>query len=116
MFFRDLHISRRQPRWQRVGYALALGSITTILFSIALSQLLLGLAIGVLLVSGIGLRFPPVKAPLALFVALTVISLLLSGDPVHGLPQIRKFYVFATLPVVFSAFQRLETLRTPVFL
>lgn len=116
MFFRALHIPLRQPRWQRVGYALALGSITSILFSIALSQLLVGLAIVVLLVSGIGLRFPPVKAPLALFVALTVISLLLSGDPVHGLPQIRKFYVFATLPVVFSAFQRLETLGTPVFL
>jgi O-antigen ligase len=95
---------------------LALGSITTILFSIAISQFLLGLAIVALLLSGTKFRFPPIKAPLALFFGLTVISLLVSGDPVHGLPQIRKFYVFATLPVVFSALQQLESLETTVFL
>src|SRR3954469_11620419 len=116
MFLRDSHTPLCRPGWQRAANALALGSITTILFSIALSQLLLGLAILALLVSGMKFRLPPVKAPLALFLALTVISLLLSGDPAHGLPQIRKFYVFATLPVVFSAFQSLESLGTTVFI
>ncbi|MFL6416036.1 MAG: O-antigen ligase family protein [Bryobacteraceae bacterium] len=101
---------------ERVAYLLALGSITTILFSIALSQFFLGLAIVLLLASGTKLRFPPVKAPLGLFLGLTVVSLLLSGDPVHGLPQIRKFYVFATLPVVFTTFRGIEKLRTAVIM
>src|SRR4051812_9525769 len=116
MFIRDSHPPLSRPKWKRAAYVLALGSITTILFSIALSQMLLGLAIVALLVSGTELRFPPVRTPLALFVLLTVVSLLLSGDPVHGLPQIRKFYVFATLPVVFSAFQTIETLETTVII
>jgi len=51
-----------------------------------------------------------------LFLALTVVSLLVSDDPIHGLPQIRKFYVFATLPIVFSVFQELTTLRIAVVL
>src|SRR3954469_3228152 len=114
MFFRASNLPLPRPGWQRVAYGLALGSITSILFSIALSQLLLGLAIVVLLASGMRLRLPPVKAPLAIFFGLTIISLLLSGDPVHGLPQIRKFYVFATLPVVFSLFRSLETLGITV--
>jgi putative inorganic carbon (HCO3(-)) transporter len=114
MLFRASNAPLPRPGWQRVACGLALGSITSILFSIALSQLLLGLAIVVLLASGVRLRLPPVKAPLAIFFGLTIISLLLSGDPVHGLPQIRKFYVFATLPVIFSLFRSLETLGITV--
>ncbi len=106
--------SFRRLDWHRIAYAFAFGSITTILFSIALSQSLLGLAMATLLISGQKLKLPPVKLPLALFAALTVLSLLLSGDPVHGLPQIRKFYVFLTLPVVFSTFRSTENVRAAV--
>jgi putative inorganic carbon (HCO3(-)) transporter len=104
----------RRSNWETVAYGLAFGSVTTILFSIALSQLLLGLAFATLVLSGRDLKFPPVKTPLLLFGALTVISLLLSGDPVHGLPQIRKFYVFLTLPVVYSAFRSMQDVRLTV--
>src|SRR5690242_11138853 len=111
------HASHRmliRPTWQRVAYFSAVGSITSILFSIALSQFLLGLAILAVFASGAKLRFPPVKTPLVLFCALTVLSLLLSPDPMHGLPQIRKFYVFATLPIVFTVFQNLKNARIAV--
>jgi putative inorganic carbon (hco3(-)) transporter len=97
---------------KRAPYLLALGAISSILFSIALSQVLLGLAILSLLLSGTKPRFPPVKAPLGLFLALTVVSVLLSPDPVHGLPQIKKLYVFTTLPVVFTTFRRIEQVKT----
>ncbi len=70
MSIRDSHAPLCYQNWQRVGYVMAVGSITTILFSIAISQLLLGLAIAILLLSGVEFRFPPVKAPLALFFAL----------------------------------------------
>ncbi len=116
MFIRDLYTAPLRPTWWQVAYISALGSITSILFSIALSQLLLGIAIVAVFASGMKLRFPPVKAPLFLFLALTVVSLLFSGDPIHGLPQIRKFYVFATLPIVFSVFESLATLRMTVII
>ncbi len=115
MFTCDWYALLRRLDSVRLAYFFAFGSITTILFSIAISQLLLGLAIVTLLASGTGLRWPSVKTPLALFFALTVTSLLLSGDPAHGLPQIRKFYVFATLPVVFSAYRSLGSMKVTVF-
>ncbi len=41
----------------------------------------------------------------------TLISLVLSGDPVSGRPQLRKFYVFFMLLVVYSAFRELIHVR-----
>ena len=49
----------RAARW------LAFGSAVAILFSIAISQILLALALAALLVSGEKLRLPPIKLPLA---------------------------------------------------
>lgn len=82
-------------------------SAATILFSIAASQILLGLALAVLLMSGAPLRLPPVWKPIALFIAGTLVSLAFSQNPGGGLPQIRKLFVFAILLVVAS------TLRDP---
>ena len=95
----------RAARW------LAFGSAVAILFSIAISQILLALALAALLVSGEKLRLPPIKLPLALFLLGTVLSLAFSGNPAAGLPQIRKFYVFLELLVVFSTLRDLAILR-----
>ena len=78
----------RGARW------LAFGSAAAILLGIAPSQILLALSFAALLACGEKLRLPRIRLPLALFMLGTVISLLLSDDPVAGLPQIRKFYVF----------------------
>jgi O-antigen ligase len=83
----------------------------SILFSIAVSQILLGLAVIALLLSGVRLRFPPVLLPLGLFFAGTVVSLLLSPDPGGGRPQIRKFFVFSILLVTYSAIRTLRAVR-----
>lgn len=95
----------------RAAFWLAGGSTVAILFSIPASQILLGLALAALLLSDAKLRLPPIRLPLALFMAGTVISLLLSGDPAAGLPQIRKFFVFVTLLVVYSTFRELADVR-----
>lgn len=87
---------------------LMLASAATSLFSIATCQILLALALAALLLSGARLRLPPIWLPVALFVAATLISLGLSDDPGDGLSQIRKFYVWLVLLVVFSSFR--ETL------
>jgi putative inorganic carbon (hco3(-)) transporter len=90
---------------------LTFGSAVTILFSIAISQTLLALALASLLLSGEKLRLPPVKLPLGLFLLGTVISLAFSGEPAAGLPQIRKFYVFLELLVVFSTMRDVAWIR-----
>ena len=79
----------RAARW------LTFGSATSILFSIAVSQILLGLAVAALLLSGDKLRIPRIKWPLALFMLGTLVSLAFSGDPVaHGLPRVPRKVVF----------------------
>ena len=91
-----------EPFLSRAARWLTFASAATILFSIAASQFLLALALASLLLSGEKLRLPRIKWPLALFMLGTVVSLAFSGEPAAGLPQIRKFYVFAELLVVYS--------------
>jgi O-antigen ligase len=98
----------RAARW------LTFGSAVAILFSIAISQILLALAVAALLISGEKLRLPPIKLPLALFLLGTVISLAFSGNPAAGLPQIRKFYVFLEILVVYSTLRAIAVLRALV--
>jgi putative inorganic carbon (hco3(-)) transporter len=95
----------RSARW------LTFGSAVTILLSIAISQILLALALVALLVSGEKLRLPPIRLPLGLFLLGTVLSLAFSGEPAAGLPQIRKFYVFLELLVVFSTLRDIVWIR-----
>ena len=87
------------------------GSAVAILFSIAVSQILLALAVAALLISGEKLRLPPIKLPLALFMIGTLISWALSGEMQAGLPQIRKFFVFLELLVVYSTLRDLVVIR-----
>jgi putative inorganic carbon (HCO3(-)) transporter len=96
---------------QRAAQWLAFGSAVSILFSIAASQILLALALVALLLSGAPLRLPRIRLPLALFMLGTVVAWLASGSIAAGLPQIRKFYVFAELLVVFSAIRDMELIR-----
>src|SRR5215510_11548174 len=87
----------RATRW------LAFGSAVSILFSIAASQILLGLALAALMLSGQKLRMPPIWLPLALFIVGTFVALAFSANPAAGIPQIRKLILFTQLTVVFSA-------------
>lgn len=100
-----------EPFFIRAARWLAFGSAVSVLFSIAVCQILLALALAALLFSGTKLRLPRIWLPLALFMAGTVISLAFSGDPAGGLPQIRKFYVFLQVLVVFSTFRDLAIVR-----
>ncbi|MBI3693823.1 MAG: O-antigen ligase family protein, partial [Acidobacteria bacterium] len=86
-------------------------SAASIVVSIAVSQIFLGLALIALIASDAPLRFPPLEAPLAAFLGWTVVSLLASGHPAAGLPQIRKFLVFTVLLVVFSTLRETRHAR-----
>jgi O-antigen ligase len=95
----------RSARW------LAFASAAGILLGIAFSQIFLALAFAGLLASGEKLRLPRIWLPLAFFMLGTVISLAFSGEPAAGLPQIRKFYVYLELLVVFSLLRDLRIVR-----
>jgi O-antigen ligase len=95
----------------RAAFLLSLGAAVSVLFSIAVSQILLGAALLTLVVARQPLRFPPVKLPLALFIAGTVVSLLLSSDPAAGLPQLKKFFVYVVLAVVFTTLRSVEDVK-----
>ena len=101
-------------RAESIMYWLAFGAAASILLSIAVSQVLLGIGILALLVSQKRLRFPSILLPLALFFAATVIADLLSGDPLKGMPQIRKFFVFGIVVVIYNTFQSISQIRTLV--
>jgi len=91
---------------------LASGAAIAGFASIALSHLLLGAAVAWLLVARRELlRLPPVWLPAAVFLAWTLVSLFASEDPQAGLPQVRKFYVWLVLVVVFSALRNAEQVR-----
>jgi len=100
-----------KPYLDRAAFYLTCGSLVSILFSIAVSQILLGLALAALLLSSERLRLPPIKLPLVLFMAGTVLSLLFSGHMSEGTPQIRKFLVFAILLLVYSTFRTVSEIR-----
>lgn len=81
------------------------------MFSIAASHTLLALALVALLLSGEKLRLPRFWPALCAWFVLTLVSLALSPDPAHGLPQVRKFYVYLTLLVCFSLLRELTLVR-----
>ncbi|MGA2881164.1 MAG: O-antigen ligase family protein [Bryobacteraceae bacterium] len=100
----------------RSAFYLTCGALLSILFSIAVSQILLAVALAALLLSSTKIRLPPIKLPLGLFLAGTVISLLASGHIAEGMPQIRKFYVFFILLVAYSTFRKVSEIRAIVLL
>ncbi len=91
------------PFLKRLSLWLAWRSAVSILLSIAVSQILLALALGVLLLSGLPLRWPRIAIPLGLFLGWTLVSLAFSPDPAVGLPQVRKMLVFLMLLIVYSS-------------
>jgi len=91
--------------YERALFCTAFGSAVSILFSIAISQILLGIGLLLLILGRPALHFPPIKLPLALFFIATILADLLSGDPLAGIPQIKKFYVFAIIVLISSAFR-----------
>ncbi len=103
-----------QAHCRSAAFYLAWASAVSIVFSIAVSQSLLAMGMVALLVSGEKLRLPPVKLPLTLFFLATLAAVLASGDPLHGFPQIRKFYVFLIVILVFNTFQTVRQIRTLV--
>ena len=96
---------------QRIPFWLTLAAVLAILASTAAYSILIAVAFSALLFSGEKLKLPPVRLPLGLFMAGTVISIALSGHIADGRPAIRKFYLFLILLLVTSTFRKLSEVR-----
>jgi putative inorganic carbon (HCO3(-)) transporter len=105
----------RQAAFAKTAAWLTFGSAVTIIMSIWLSQMMLWFGVAALLLSGETLRLPRIKLPLALFMLGTIVSLAFSGEIVHGLPQIKKLFVFLMLLAAFSVLRSIVAVRS-VFL
>lgn len=96
-----------ETTWRRWLAGLAFGATVANLVSIAVAHVLLGAGVALLLARPRSIRVPPVIWPVLALVAWTLLSAILSDEPALALPQVKKLFVFATLPLVYTA------VRTP---
>lgn len=104
------------PLLKKLSLWLAIACSVSILLSIAVSQILLALSLGVLLLSGLPLRWPRISIPLALFLGWVLVALVFSPDPAQGLAQVRKMLVFAMLLIVYSSVRNTSEARWLIYL
>jgi putative inorganic carbon (hco3(-)) transporter len=95
-----------EERQRQILVAVAVAAAALIHISIAASQILLGLGIALLVVFRRRLEFPRIWIPLAALFAWTILADALSPDPLGGWPQIKKFYDFLFIPLLYGVFVR----------
>src|SRR5581483_9388041 len=95
-----------QATQDRILLAVAIAAAGLIHVSIAASQILLGLGILLLLIFRQKLEFPRIWMPLAAFFFWTALADVLSPDPWGGRAQIKKFFVFFFIPLIYGVFVR----------
>jgi putative inorganic carbon (hco3(-)) transporter len=92
----------------RYAFGFAFVSAAAAMVSIAVSHTCLAVALVLLVFSKTRLQLPAIIWPFAGFLAWTTLSAALSDDPAAALPQFKKFFVFATLVVIFSLFRTID--------
>ncbi len=80
-----------RPELERAAFYVTFASCISILFSIAVSQILMGAALVLLIASRAKLRLPPVWLPMVVFMTGTLISWALSGDMRGGCRRFASF-------------------------
>jgi putative inorganic carbon (hco3(-)) transporter len=96
---------------ENIPLYLAAAAAVSALISIAACEILIGAAILAMILTRHHWEIPPIWLPLAVFIALTLISDLASGHVAEGFPQIKKFYVYAMLFLIASTLRTFAQLR-----
>ena len=105
-------MNSRNSLLSRAALWLTFGAAISIVLSIAVFHILMGAALAALLLSGDRMRLPRIKWAFAVFMLGTVISMALSGEAAHAIPQIRKFYLYIVVPLtVFSCLRESRWIR-----
>ena len=82
---------------------LAIASAVAVLFSIAVSQILLGAAIVAMVYARIPWRSPDLKWPFALYVGGSLVAALASPEPLGSVPQLKKILLLVIVPLLYTA-------------
>ncbi len=98
-------------QWQRVSVLVAGGALVATLCSIAVAQILLGVATALALFQWRDRRFPPIGWPLSAFFVCSLLAVAFSDDPAAGVPQLRKFFVYLILFALATALRRWVEVR-----
>jgi O-antigen ligase len=104
--------ARRPITSEEVALWCAYGSGVAVIFSIAISQILLGIALYSMIQGRIRPRFPRIALPLGLFLAGTLIAFAFSEVPSAGVSQLKHMFIFLTLPIVYTTFRTTERSAT----
>ncbi|HEX4748599.1 MAG TPA: O-antigen ligase family protein [Bryobacteraceae bacterium] len=91
---------------QRILVVVSVAAAAMIHVSIAVSQILLGVGIALTLVFRRRLNFPRIWIPLLALFLWTVLADALCPDPWTGRAQIKKFFVFLFIPLLYGTFAR----------
>jgi O-antigen ligase len=82
----------------------AILAATLVQISIAASQVMLGVGIVLLLIFRQKMQFPRIWVPLAALFLWTALADIVSPDPWLGRAQIKKFFVFFLIPLIYTVF------------
>ncbi len=107
----DVTPTSNPAKWHRWIAWTAFGASTANFASIALAHALLALGLAGLALRPSRIRVPPAAWPLAALMAWTLVSTLASEDPAAALPQLKKFFVYALLPLVYTALRSTDACR-----
>lgn len=100
-----------EATWYRWIGAAAFGATAANFASIAVSHAILALGLFLLLLKPSKVVFPRLIWPVAALVAWTLVSVAASEEPAAALPQVKKFFVFAVLPLAYTAFRSADACR-----
>ena len=103
---------------EQIPLWLAGAAAATTVVSIAAFEILLGMALAAVLIrraaqgaAKTAWRWPPITLPLCLWFAATMLSAAASGDALAAYPQVKKFYVYLLLFVVYGVFRTVAQVR-----
>lgn len=99
---------RDRGAWNRWVGLTAFGATTANLASIAVAHTFLVAGTVLLLLRPARVRFPRVIWPIVALMGWTLVSAAASADPASALPQIKKFLVFALLPLAYTGFRSVD--------
>ena len=94
-----------ERQWRRWVAWAAFGATAANFVSIALAHAILGAGLLLLLLRPRSVRLPRAVWPILALIAWTLVSAAASDVPEAALPQLKKFFVFAILPLAYTAFR-----------
>ena len=100
-----MSLQLEEHTWRNWVAWAAFGAAAANFVSIAAAHTILAGGLVLLLLRPRSVRMPPVMWPLLALSVWTLVAAAASDSPLEALPQVKKFFVFAMLPLVYTGFR-----------